>query len=323
MMPGVELKLSNRITEELVKDIDILFCNRFINGLPLHEVLALREKYGFKIIIDNDDYWELDPHHVLYHVYENGIKEAIKEFIVHADYTFVTHERLYEKSIKLNPNCSILPNAIGRYEQFDVSKYPSDYIRLFYAGSNTHVKDIELLKNPIKRFHWNNIEMVLCGHNEKNPELMRMATDFTNGGKLRNNLVRFLPVEEYYHFYSLCDIALIPLVDSKFNQYKSNLKILEAANVSSPVIVSKVHPYLGFPEDIVNYVSSQGDWYRQVKKLIENPNMVKEQGLALRDYCKANFNFEKINKERKQLFEYVAGKQSQVREVQAEVRHAS
>jgi hypothetical protein len=319
-MEGVELIVNNKLVEEQLEGVDVLFTNRFVNGLTIKDILRLRLSYGFKIVIDNDDHWELDPHHILYKTYEeHGVRQAIQRFVEIADVCMVTHERLYDETIKLNPNCHILPNAIPRFDQFDITRTESEFTRLFYAGSETHVKDVELLRNPVKRFDFKNTEMVLGGYVKDHPRLTQMATAYTNGGKLRHRVIEYLPVQEYYRAYILCDIGLIPLIDSKFNQHKSNLKILEAANVSAPVVVSKVNPYLGFPEDVVNYVTGQGDWYRHVKTLVNDPAMAKDQGVRLKDYCDEHFNFHKINKERKQILEYVTGKQAEIRKVPASV----
>ncbi len=70
--------------------------------------------------------------------------------------------------------------------------------------------------------------------------------------------------------YLESDIKLIPLRKSTFNGYKSNLKILEAAGKGIPVIVSKVNPYLGFPEDVVYYEN-----WEAVKASVPNEGVVR------------------------------------------------
>ena len=103
-----------------------------------------------------------------------------------------------------------------------------------------------------------------------------------------------------------------------FNKYKSNLKILEAANIGCPVVVSRVHPYLDFPEDLVNYVDSQRDWYGHVKMLLDNPEFAEEQGKKLKDYCQRVYNFEAINQKRKDLIYDVAGGKGKTTETPTE-----
>ena len=238
----------------------------------------------------------------------------MEAWIKAADAVTVTHERLRDEVLPLNKNVHILPNAIPSWGQFAAKKIPSDFTRLFWAGGVTHKKDITLLKNPLKRLKNERVQMVMGGYVKKNPEWETMASAFTNGGRLHYEIVESLPIEDYYYTYSKCDISLIPLVDNTFNSFKSNLKILEAANVAAPVIVSKVHPYLGFPDELVNYVEKQSDWNYQINKLLRDSWAAKKQGENLKAYCNEFFNFDKINEQRKQLF-YETRKQAEIRNI--------
>lgn len=320
LMDGVETIVNHTIVEEQLEGVDVLFFNRMVGNTTIQRMTELREKYGFKIVIDFDDHWRLDPGHYLYHTYEHyRLSEIMELFIKIADAVTVTHERLLAEVVPLNPNVYILPNAIPKWGQFLTKKQDSEFARLFWAGGVTHRKDIELLRNPVKRFT-GNIQMVMGGYVD-NPEFKAMASAYTNGGKLNHELLQALPVEDYYHAYSKCDISLIPLQPGRFNSFKSNLKILEAANIGAPVIVSAVDPYLGFPYKYVNYVRSSKDWVAHITNIIRSEQYIQHQGWMLKEYCDINYNFEKINKERKQLFEYVTGKQSEVRKVPSDLHH--
>lgn len=313
-MMGCEVRVAFYTPEEMFDGVDIVFFNRTMPKIDLKTLLEYRSKYGFKLVCDLDDHWNLDPTHILYDGYKEwGISENIAEHIKVSDAIFVTHERLYNEVLPLNKNAHIIPNAIAKEDQFTIDKFPSDKIRLFWAGGVTHRNDIELLRNPAKRINSDKVKWVIGGYQKNNPEWRSMASAFTGGGKFDHDIIQAMGVHEYYKAYSQCDIALIPLVDNSFNQYKSNLKILEAANISAPVVVSRVNPYLNFPEDIVNYVSKQGDWYTQTKRLIDNPALIKEQGERLKEYCDIHYNFNEINKLRKQIFHELI--QRSVREV--------
>lgn len=305
-MEGVEITVAQKLEESILEGIDIVFINRLALGCTIEQVEQWREKFGFKLIVDNDDHWNLDPHHILYDVYkERRIDEGIAEYMKIADAVTVTHDRLWVEAKRFNPQVYILPNALPKSGQFAVRKLESGFTRFFWCGGATHEKDIELLRHPLRRFNFPETMMVFGGHNDT-PEYRRMVSAFTNGGKLRHQIIRGLPVDQYYQMYCLCDIALIPLVDTPFNRMKSNLKILEAANIGANVIVSKVHPYLDFP--YVNYVENSSDWYKHAKRLLQNPEERKQQALRLSEYVDKVYNFEEINKERKQIFEYVSSK---------------
>jgi glycosyltransferase involved in cell wall biosynthesis len=145
------------------------------------------------------------------------------------------------------------------------------------------------------------VMMVLGGYSKGYEAWDKMLSSFTNGLQLPGTVLDGRPVDEYYQLYRYADICLIPLVNSKFNRNKSNLKILEAANLGLPVVVSAVDPYLGFPDDLVNYVSNQTQWYKYIRHLVSDPSYRDAQGAALKEYCDNVYNFDKINEQRIEL----------------------
>lgn len=317
LMPGVELVVSNVLNDDICKGVEILFFNRVISNMSIYGVLELKQKHGFKIIIDFDDHWKLGRDHYLYQSYRiSGASKVMEEWIKTCDAVTVTHERLADEVKPLNENVHILPNAIPYWGQFSNPKQADEKIRLFWAGGITHKKDLELLRRPLQLIKRDKVKFVLGGYMEGNPEWLAMAKCFTTDSAYNTEVLTAMPVESYYVMYSKCDIALIPLLDTKFNSHKSNLKILEAANNGSPVIVSRVHPYLDFPEDLVNYVDLHNNWFGQIRKLTSNPELVKEQGQALKEYCNKHFNFTEINLKRKQIFNETV-QQGEFREIPA------
>lgn len=313
---GCDVKVVYIPTEDDLAWADIVLFNRLppVDGAHSADIaaaalLAAKERYGFMLVNDLDDHWRLGPEHLLYHSYQHyGLSEAIEKFIMISDLVTVTHERLLEEVRPLNPNVHILPNCIPPIDQFAIEKYPDEKIRLFWAGGITHRKDLELLRRPARRINQlGGIKWILGGYkkasNEEGEEWAAMASAFTGGGQFPHAIIEATGVHEYYKVYALCDISMIPLQDNHFNSFKSNLKILEAANMAAPVIVSKVHPYLDFPDHLVNYVERQSDWYRHAADLVRNPSKGVEQGLQLQEYCNQHYNAKRITEYRRQLFE--------------------
>jgi glycosyltransferase involved in cell wall biosynthesis len=321
LMDGPDCLLTNVLKEEhLQKGCDVLYISRYAKHNYFNQILEWRAKYDFKLVIDIDDYWRLDRHHISADDWErNNVAKMFIDYIVAADAVTTTHERLREKILQHNDNVEVFPNAIPvGYEQFNINKIQSDKVRLFWQGSNTHRKDIQLLKNPLKRVHAdlkNEVFMVFSGYKKSgshtiiNPdgsiqnvnnitECEEMVSSYTNSFRLDGVAFEATPVKEYYQAYKYCDIALVPLLDTSFNGYKSNLKILEAAAVGAPCIVSKVNPYLDMP---VCYVENQTDWYKHIKSLVRDKVKREEMGAELFYYCDANFNFWKINELRKEF----------------------
>lgn len=295
--------------EELEKGYDIVFINRYIAGMEVDELVRLREKYGFKLVVDIDDYWHLDAWHILYGKYPT---QKVIDHIKIADLVICSNNDIAVHIDELNPNCIVVPNALPYGEdQFTDAKTESDRVRFVYAGSITHEKDIAILKNPMKRVATdvitkNNSRFILCGYSEdKKLEQVwgRMINDYLCAFKVDGYIRSALPVDQYMNFYNEADACLIPLVDSKFNSMKSNLKVLEAATKNAVVIASNVKPYSDCPYIIP--VGHQGGWFENIKKFVKDAIYRQEMGIANGEWCRENFDLVKVNKLRTQVFESI------------------
>lgn len=293
LMEGVDAYITNSVKEEdFEKGCDAIYYNRTISD----DILNLRDKYGFKIVVDVDDFWELDVHHIAYKLYqENDFRALQIKHLRAADLVTTTHERLAEQIAKFNPNVIVTPNAIPDHEYFTISRTESERVRLFWQGSITHEKDIELLRNPFKRLDGNRNAVVMAGYTS-HEVWDRMTSAFTRGLRIPGMVLPGASPFEYYKNYQHADICLAPLVPSKFNGFKSNLKVLEAAHAKLPIIASEVEPYPNLP---VLYAKKQGDWMKHIRALTKNSALRKQQGEQLYIYCREHFNFNKINEFRK------------------------
>lgn len=294
--------------EILAENYDLVIVNRYIPSCHIDDLVAYREKYGFKLILDIDDFWHLDPWHILFDQYD---PYPIIEHIKIADLVICTNMTLRYEISQFNKNVHVLPNALpyGKDQFLDVH-VPGDKIRIVYTGSITHEKDVALLRNPFKKVLGDKmlsdqLDFTLCGYDPANDYSKmvwgRMINDFTVGMKMNGGIKKALPIMEYMNFYNEADISVVPLVESKFNAMKSNLKVLEAATKKIPVIVSNVDPYKGCPYTVK--VENQTDWYKNIKKLATDAIYRKEIGEANYQWCADNFHLDKINKLREQIFE--------------------
>jgi hypothetical protein len=316
MMPLVNMKkdyclITDTLSEETFEGkFDIVIMNRMLANITPEQMIEWRKKYGFKLVVDNDDYWHLEPSHILYQDYIlKKIPEQIINWIQIADLCTCTHERLAEEIYKHNTNIEILPNAIPYgEEQFILDKKPSNLVRLFWSGSGTHGRDLEILRNPMKRINFP-VRTIIAGYNEGEKHIWdNMICAFTNGLKLKPTIYNYNPVTEYMAAYCDSDISLIPLVDSKFNSMKSNLKVLETASKKNPAIVSNVNPYKGFYPAC--HVNSQKDWYYWIKLLTHDQAARTQYGNDLYEYCNKNFNLHEVNKQRFAIYSKLIGNAS-------------
>lgn len=293
--------ITDQINDKVLeKGFDIVVINRMLSGISPEQIADWKAKYNFKLVIDNDDFWNLDVTHPLYLRYQlNNIPEIIKNYIRIADVCTCTHDRLADEIFKYNVDVHILPNALPYgEEQFLDKKIPSNKVRFFWSGSDTHEEDLKILKEPVKRFKQLECKMVMAGYVE-NDIWNTMAFYFSAGRKLDTQIYRYNEVTSYMSAYGDSDISLIPLKDTYFNSMKSNLKVLETASKKNPAIVSHVNPYLDLP---VLYVKKQSDWFKHARSLANDKDLRESLGQKLYDYCNANYNLHLINSKRLDIY---------------------
>jgi hypothetical protein len=153
-------------------------------------------------------------------------------------------------------------------------------------------------------FTKDNSRFILCGYSQDKQVANtwgRMINDYLCGFNVDGYIREALPVDEYMNFYNEADACLIPLVQSKFNSMKSNLKVLEAATKNAAVIASNVKPYSDCPYIIP--VGYQAGWFGNIKKVCKDAIYRQEMGLANGQWCRENFDLKKVNKLRTQVFE--------------------
>lgn len=292
-MKGVDAYITNHITPEdfATKKPTAIYYNRAVSD----DVILHARAVGCKIVVDVDDYWLLDPHHIAYQHYKDNFFESLQIKHLHlADLVTTTHARLAEKIYPYNKNVVILPNAIPA--SFTAERTQAERTRIFWQGSITHEKDIELLRNPVKRLDKQSFAMILAGYTQ-HPAWDKMVAAYTNGLQMPGMVLPGSGPESYYQHYQHADICVAPLLDTCFNSMKSNLKVLEAAHLGLPVIASKVNPYLNMPG--LCYVEKQSDWYKWLMTLTDASER-EARGKELQDYCRRTYDYIMINLKRKQ-----------------------
>jgi glycosyltransferase involved in cell wall biosynthesis len=115
------------------------------------------------------------------------------------------------------------------------------------------------------------------------------------------------PVTSYANNYNLFDISLAPLKPVMFNLMKSQLKVIEAGFHKKCLVAQDVAPY---QLDVVNgkngilvpYKKNSKPWYKALKRLIKEPNQIKDLGEALYETVKDTYSLEKVTTDRAELY---------------------
>jgi len=302
------------VADNDLKTIDIVISNRTLTGVDAATNITQINRVkscGAKYIVDVDDYWYLHHGHELSKWWNNNNMTSIIETnIKHADYVTVTHDYLGKKTKR---DYHVFENGIdSTQDQFKVEDKPIEReIAFGWSGSSNHYGDIMLLKESLRRLNDEdvNYKMLFCGFN---PDMKHckayeriLSADYT-----ANNYVNVegQPVDKYGFMYDLLNVSLIPLVDTEFNNCKSNLKMLESGFKKKAVIVSNVHPYTSIINHGVNCLkvnpTDRKGWYKEIMKLIKRPEMITELSEQLYKDVQA-YEIKNINKKRISLYDSI------------------
>ncbi len=307
LMEKEYLMITDTITEEIIKEkqINIVIVNRYFEGIHWHEIQSLKAKFGFKLVVDIDDHWDLNAQHIMRPIYiKNSIPSLIKYNIKTADLVTTTNSRLWAEIIKINKKCEILPNGLPfDKDQFVSLRHDHDKVNFVHTGSVTHLPDLAMIKNPMRELSKSksfseSAKMILCGYNKANSfQWDQMASHFTAGGKLDHAIFESLPTDLYMNFYNVADVLVAPLLLNKFNSMKSNLKALEAGAKNIPIMTCDRDPYLDIPT-----IFRVDDWERDMKRMAFSKQMRDDFGQSNGEYVRKHFDIFKLNEDRSAIY---------------------
>lgn len=363
----IDIKYEVPNNDEEFNDYQIIVTHSFIhNSLNINENISRVEwlkKKGIVVVIDTDDYWELDFRHPMYgYAKQMKVNETKINWLKSASYITTTtpfFKNTIIKKLQFN-NVEVFPNAIDEDEsQFQPNPTKSDRLRFGWLGGSSHEHDINLLESGIHTTlnqYSDKIQFVLCGFDlrgkvrEYNKDTKQVTERdlkpqetvwykyeniFTKKyTSLDPEYVKYLqlykeinyddldkpyrriwtrPVNTYANNYNNFDVSLAPLVESLFNNNKSQLKVIEAGFHKKALIASETNPYT---IDLINAIDFGGgyndkgnallvspsknhkDWGKHMVRLIKNPNLVTDLGEKLYETVKDTYSLKKVTKDR-------------------------
>lgn len=327
------------LTDEQLKQFDVVYILRQVSHdiTKIQPTIDKIKANGLKIIFDIDDYWKLPKEHFWHKKYkEQKVEDGVIATLKQADAVTTTTSTFADIIKEYNQNVTVLPNCISPDDiQFKQVSISSPRLRFGWIGGVFHRPDIKILESSIKRLYespelkdkW---QLCFGGYNP-NPEFKEIEKIFTVDYCFKNYdkayytyLMQQTPAMEHIAFdkpyrrlwgrdvktygqiYNDVDVCLVPLVKNTFNECKSELKIVEAGTMGKAVICSDVRPYNQWIVDGVNGILIKPernyiDWFVAIRKLILNPELVKQMGAELQKTIKENFNMDEHNKRRNYL----------------------
>lgn len=221
------------------------------------------------VIYEADDLlWEIPPSNPVYVPFQKSIP-YILSILPRVDLVTVSTEALRNEFLKYNPRVCVLPNLVN--PDLWSSRPPAavtNEVRIGFAGSATHGEDLAIVESALLRIadrFGSSVKFIFMGFVTEN--LRRLPN---------LEIVEFEAYEDYPRVLSSLrlDIALAPLVDSRFNRCKSNIKWLEYSLAGVAGIFSDLPPYNSCVEDGETGLlvgNSSDAWYSAIEKLVGDP----------------------------------------------------
>jgi glycosyltransferase involved in cell wall biosynthesis len=169
---------------------------------------------------------------------------------------------------------------------------------------------------------WARYEEIFTGNyktvddNYKKHLLEFKESDYVSKDELSYVRVWTKPVTSYAMNYSKFDISLAPIKNHIFNRMKSQLKVIEAGFYKKALIASEIGPYTidlvhclkngEFNEEgnaiLIPESRNHSDWSKAIKKLVQNPHMIKELGERLYNTVKDKYDLNIVTKNRAEFY---------------------
>lgn len=268
------------LPEELVSKYDVIYIH-WLQKTKCEYLSIWKEMYGFKIILDIDDYWIVPSTHYLREKMKGNIPQLENQMIV-ADVILCATEFLVEKCKVYNKNVVLRKNyiPIDRLQFKKETKMigPSDKIRVGICGSISHEYDWLSIKGQLEKIKndkeiQDNVQFIICGYADVNPsskkkwdKFVDMFTYKRDGQIIKPLIIKSLDPTTYIVHYKFIDVVLAPLLVNDFNRAKSELKLFEAACKSGIVISNELYREKGYTDYLM--VDKDNSYYSQIKKLL-------------------------------------------------------
>jgi len=308
MVPANEIKRQNLADVvlnfgwdwKMVEWAHIIVVQRMTDS-KAYEGIEQARSIGKKVIFELDDYTSaVAPNRKAFQFWSPmgpNFARCMK-IMQNCDAVQTTTNRLRNEFVLWNPQVGVLPNYLDR-TLWDVPAWTATHwdnyykkkndgiIRIGWVGASGHYEDLQMVEQIITKLchKYPNVHFCLMGsHGEssKGPNLFRNITPTTaacshcgEGGQLEK-----IPGIEILYYPSKLkecafDIGIAPLIETSFNQCKSDIKIKEYAALGIPVVATRMKPYSeSVKEGYTGFLASTGkEWFDYLELLIKDKEL--------------------------------------------------
>ena len=271
---------------------NLLILMRLPNSPEVEKLINAAREQDLKIVFEIDD---RICHHSFLPVFKKSLQIAPKDYAfwekyvanyesvaVQADAFLTTNSTLSaDLSSTFHKPAQTIPNTFNA-EQLAASKRAitkttktrtgNNVFRLgYFSGSATHNADLALIATPLAKFLQNhpNARLLLAGHITP-PSALKPVESQIEHFKFTDYLTLQATIASV-------DVNLVPLVQNRFTDCKSELKYFEAAIVNVPTIASPTAVYSAAIKNSKTgfLCTTDAEWLNALEKLYNDPALRK------------------------------------------------
>lgn len=275
---GTQFMVGSGELDDMVRDADVVLAGRMHHGKAFASLMAGRDLYGYKLIVDTDDDIDSLPEYNQafpdYHE-GTGVARVIRNEYRAADLVTVSTAHLANQVAKYCQQPPVvIPNVIdprmweGAKRREKEPRHRDD-LRIYWGGGAGHYADLLLVRDVLLRiFHERpNVKLVFSYF------LPDWAVDLP---AFRCLIVPFAPFGAYPKVlrWTCADVAIAPLVDNLFNRSKSHVKYLNYAMGMVPGVYSSLLPYESVEHGWTGLKAANGDeWHEGISGLLDDAEL--------------------------------------------------
>ncbi len=250
------------------------------------QALAECVRKGKTIIVDiDDDFHNIPVHHPGYYHCGPGnpnILRALELAIGAASVLVVSTPILGERYGSLARRVQIIPNGWDdENPNWEQPAPPHQRVNIGWAGTATHREDILLVRNELLHFLRSHPEVTLViGGDSQIFELFKPLPE------PQKVFLPFRPHNEYPLMLANFDILLAPLANTRFNQAKSDIKLVEAGARRLPWVASPLPAYQSWGVGGI-FAETPSSWGDALSTLVRDSQLRQQLGAAGRKKSEA------------------------------------
>lgn len=261
---------------------DVLLMHNTLHNIQLDALATYKKHHSAFVVFGEDDLmFALPPSNPFSKTVYKDIKKRMRRGLELADRVVVTTAPLAEAVADMTSDVRIVPNYLRRaiwgdlLSQRGCGKKP----RVGWAGAQQHGGDLEMIAEVV-RMTADEVDWVFFG----------MCPD-----SIRPYLKEFHPAVAFGDYPKKLaslnlDLAIAPLERNRFNEAKSNLRILEYGVLGWPVVASDIFPYQEGP--ICRVPNNVAAWVKAIRDRVFDQNALDGEGDRLKAWVDANWMLE-------------------------------